>query len=275
MARVPNGKRDHKSDARLPHIWREEDLFAGCGSYASPTAPAIPNAFREREARMVFSRLPRWAASTLVAVALAGASACGGASSEVGSATCRGDCDCSGDTCSCEAGGTCTFGPEQPSTGDAGEVAGQDGGTAPGAVAPPDDVTYHCDARNNCDLTCGTGCTATCAGRSVCEGTCTDNCTSRCAGTSDCTLVTGTNSTVTCSGGSACTLTLDTGSVVTCQGNSSCTIRCPKGGCRAECAGSTSCTVECGGTEACHIECNGARSAQCAAGSTCMGACEK
>jgi hypothetical protein len=33
--------------------------------------------------------------------------------------------------------------------------------------------------------------------------------------------------------------------------------------------------VECGGTEACHIECNGKRSAECAAGTTCTGVCER
>jgi hypothetical protein len=205
----------------------------------------------------------------IVALGLAGTTACG-ASSEVGRATCRGDCDCSGDTCSCKSGGTCTFGPE-PETSE----PGSDAGSTTGGGELPNDVSYDCEARNTCDLTCGTGCNATCAGRSVCEGTCTDNCTSRCAGTSDCTLQTGTNSDVTCSGGSNCTLTLDTGSTVICQGNSSCTIRCPKGGCTAECGGSSSCIVECGGTEACHVECNGTRAQDCAAGTTCSGVCAR
>lgn len=193
-------------------------------------------------------------------------SGCGGDSETAnGSAICTGDCECSGNTCSCKAGGACTFGPV---TGDAGV------GDASSAPVLPNDVTYHCDSQNQCDLTCGTGCTSTCAGSSACVGTCTDNCTSSCTGTSQCTLETGTNSEVTCAGGSDCTVTLDTDSTVTCGGNSACAIDCPKGGCTAECAGSTSCTVECGGTVACHIDCNGIRSQDCAAGSTCAGVCQ-
>lgn len=207
--------------------------------------------------------------AALVSLGLAVASlfvvaGCGG-SDDASNAVCRGDCTCSGSTCTCKTGGTCSFGPV-PITEDAGTDAGS-------STALPNDVTYHCDSKGSCDLTCGSGCTATCAGRSTCAGACTTNCTSTCAGTSECTLETGTNSTVTCTGGSDCTLSLDTGSTVTCDGNSSCTIRCPKGGCTAECGGSSSCNVECGGTTACNLNCNGSRTEQCAPGSTCTGAC--
>jgi hypothetical protein len=80
---------------------------------------------------------------------------------------------------------------------------------------------------------------------------------------------------VTCAGGSTCKLNLDTGSTVICQGDSTCTIDCPKGGCTAECAGSTSCAVSCGGTTACTIACNGMKTQECPAGTTCNGVCPK
>jgi hypothetical protein len=80
---------------------------------------------------------------------------------------------------------------------------------------------------------------------------------------------------VTCGGGSTCTVSLDTGSKLSCQGESTCRIDCPKGGCTADCTGSAGCTVVCGGTTACAIECNGMKMQDCAAGTTCGGACPK
>src|SRR6185436_8010373 len=136
---------------------------------------------------------------------------------------CTGDCDCSGSTCSCAMGGTCVLGGAPSGAMDAG--SGADGSVAPAPGAAPSNVTYHCDSKNNCDLTCGTGCTNTCAGQSECAGTCGSNCTSTCDGTSTCTLVTGVDSQVTCGGGSDCTITLDTGSKLSCQGNSSCVVK--------------------------------------------------
>ena len=46
-----------------------------------------------------------------------------------------------------------------------------DGGTGL-SLTPANDVTYHCDRKGTCDLTCGTGCTNTCDGRSTCAGSC-------------------------------------------------------------------------------------------------------
>ncbi len=181
--------------------------------------------------------------------------------------SCTGDCDCSGTTCSCKSGGTCAFGGAASGT----TADGGDGGD--GGVAPPDNVTFNCQTKNTCDLSCGTGCTSSCAGQSTCEGSCGSNCTSSCTGTSTCTLSTGTNSTVSCGGGSDCNVTLDTGSTIGCTGNSNCNIKCPKGGCTAECQGSSGCTIECGGTVACQIQCNGKQSQACAAGTTCAGTC--
>jgi hypothetical protein len=181
---------------------------------------------------------------------------------------CSGDCECTGSTCSCEKGGTCVLGGA-PTAAD----AGADGAVAPASGVAPSNVTYHCDSQNDCDLTCGTGCTNTCAGQSECAGTCGSNCTSSCTGTSTCTLVTGVDSEVTCGGGSDCAITLDTGSKLSCQGDSTCTIKCPKGGCTADCTGSAACRVECGEGAPCHIECNGQRAEDCAAGMTCNGSC--
>ena len=183
---------------------------------------------------------------------------------------CTGACACSASTCTCTKGGTCTLGGT--SQGKAPD-AGDDGGAIV-AGAPPSDVSYHCDSKNNCDLTCGTGCTNTCDGQSVCAGSCGSNCTSKCGGTSDCTLSTGTNSTVTCDGGSKCNVVLDPGSTLSCQGNSTCTIQCPKGGCTADCTGSTGCTVDCGAGAPCHVQCNGKDVAECAPLAHCDGACQ-
>jgi hypothetical protein len=221
---------------------------------------------------MGYSAILRSSVWKLVVIALATTLGCGGSGRRPQPPTCSGDCSCIETTCTCQAGGTCSFGG--PATGSDGDG---DGGTASsgmtGTTAPPDDVTYHCDTKNECDLTCGTGCTATCDGRSTCAGSCSANCTSSCAGTSQCTLTTGVNSEVTCAGGSTCQLTLDTGSTIKCQGDSTCNINCPKGGCAAECAGSAGCTVVCGGTEACTIECNGTKVQDCPSGSTCNGVC--
>jgi hypothetical protein len=184
--------------------------------------------------------------------------------------TCSGDCSCTEDTCVCEAGGTCSFGMAPSAPGDGTTATG--GSTS---TAPPDDVSYHCDSNNQCDLVCGTGCTNTCDGRSTCTGSCSSNCTSSCAGTSQCTIETGVNSQVTCAGGSNCAVTLDTGSTITCQGESTCTVQCPIGGCRAECAGASSCTVVCGGTSDCTIECSGMMAETCPAGSTCSSTCAR
>src|SRR5688572_12188587 len=77
-------------------------------------------------------------------------------------ASCVGDCVCTGDTCTCEQGGKCTFGP----TG--GGTAGVDGGDVDGGTSgAPDNVTYHCDAKGTCEAACGTGCTTTCEGQST------------------------------------------------------------------------------------------------------------
>jgi hypothetical protein len=180
-------------------------------------------------------------------------------------ASCVGDCECTGDTCTCKQGGNCTFGP----TGG----TGADGGLIDGGAAPPDNVTYHCDAKGTCEAACGTGCTTTCEGQSTCNSTCESNCTATCNGTSECNIDTGTNSTVTCGGGSDCAVELGEGSKLECQGNSTCTIKCPQGGCTAECAGSAGCSIECGAAKACTITCNGQKSEDCAAGTTCAGTC--
>lgn len=205
------------------------------------------------------------AASALAVIAGSFFAACGSSDSAGLTAPCTGDCTCSGNTCSCRTGGTCTLGAPTGAHSDAGP-AGQ-------TSLPPNDVTYHCDSKTSCDLTCGTGCTNTCNGQSVCAGSCGSNCTSTCDGTSQCTLVTGTNSSVTCGGGSDCGVTLDPGSTLSCQGNSACTIKCPKGGCTADCTGSSACTVECGGTVPCHIHCNGGKTADCTPGTNCEGTC--
>jgi hypothetical protein len=188
---------------------------------------------------------------------------------------CVGDCACSGTTCTCQAGGTCSFVPMAPGSGDGGVAANGEAGVSGSgtAAALPNDVTFDCNSKNQCDLTCGSGCTSTCDGRSICVGTCTSNCTSSCAGTSQCTLSAGTNSQATCTGGSTCDITIDTGSTITCQGESTCTINCPQGGCTAECGGAASCTVVCGGTTACKVNCNGTKMADCAPGTTCSGLC--
>jgi hypothetical protein len=209
----------------------------------------------------------RFGIRALFLVVLAAAPACGNTHNGT-KPSCSGDCSCTDVTCTCRTGGMCTFGPADPNAAagatDAGPVTG---------AAPPDDVTYHCDSNNQCDLTCGSGCSNTCDGRSVCAGSCTSNCTSSCAGSSECTLTTGVNSNVTCAGGSACKVTLDPGSTITCAGDSTCMIDCPKGGCTAECGGSAGCSVACGGTAPCQIECNGMKAQDCAAGSTCNAAC--
>ena len=193
---------------------------------------------------------------------------CGSDSPAVLDVTCTGNCACSGNTCSCASMGTCSLGPAVD-----GSSTAADGGAS--TTVPPNDITYHCDSKNQCSLTCGSGCTSTCDGQSVCAGSCGSNCTSTCGGTSDCTLATGINSQVTCEGGSACKVMLDTGSTITCKGDSSCTVDCPKGGCVAECAGAATCTIRCGGTAACSIDCNGMKAQDCAAGSECTGVCAK
>ena len=190
---------------------------------------------------------------------------------KAGLPTCTGACSCTESTCSCQSGGNCTFGPPMESMGGGGIADG----AAPPSTELPNDVTYTCAEKNQCDLTCGSGCTSTCDGRSTCAGTCTSNCTSSCAGTSDCTLTTGTNSEVTCAGGSTCKVSLDTGSTLTCQGESTCNLDCPKGGCTAECAGAANCTVVCGGSTPCRIQCNGMTTQDCAAGTMCRGVCPR
>src|SRR6476619_6942534 len=142
----------------------------------------------------------------LLGFAIGSICACGGIKNEW-LPTCTGACSCTGSTCACQNGGTCTFGPT-PGSSDGGTV----GGAQTPTTEPPNDVTYTCGSKNQCDLSCGSGCTSTCDGRSTCAGTGTSNCTSSCAGTSQCTLTTGTNSQVTCAGGSTCKVSLDTGS---------------------------------------------------------------
>jgi hypothetical protein len=203
---------------------------------------------------------------TMLALSLvAAATGCGGMGTKP---ACVGDCMCTDTECACRAGGTCTFGAAGPA------LEGGDGGLSISMTAPPpDNVSYHCDSQNSCDLTCGTGCTNTCGGRSTCEGSCTSNCTSSCAGTSSCTLETGVNSQVTCEGGSTCEVKIDTGSTITCRGESTCKVECPKGGCTADCGGAAECTVVCGAGAACQITCNGTRVMDCGAGATCRGVC--
>jgi hypothetical protein len=79
---------------------------------------------------------------------------------------------------------------------------------------------------------------------------------------------------VTCGGGSTCALSVDTGTTVSCEGTSNCNIKCPKGGCTAECAGSSTCTLECGSGAACTVSCNGGKTETCAAGTTCTNPCD-
>jgi hypothetical protein len=208
-------------------------------------------------------------ARTLLPFVVAGVFDCGSTSAAVADVTCTGNCSCSGNTCTCASSGTCSLGP--PGTTIDGST--MEGGASTGV--PPNNVTYNCASKNQCTLTCGSGCTSTCDGQSVCVGSCGSNCTSSCAGTSSCTLAAGVNSQVTCAGGSACKVTLDTGSTITCQGDSSCIVDCPKGGCTAECAGAATCTIRCGGTTACSIDCNGMKAQDCAAGSECSGVCPK
>ena len=218
---------------------------------------------------------------TALVVGVAAFTACGGSSAApVGS--CSGDCSCSGTTCTCNTGGTCTF----------GNGVEADGAPAPGPE--PSGVTYNCDSKNTCNASCGTGCTTTCDGQSTCVGSCDANCTSTCGGTSNCTLNAGQNSNVTCEGGSVCEITVDTGSTLTCTGNSTCNEICPKGGCTLDCQGSGTCTVTCGlpsdagtagngadgggttGVTACTIKCGsaGGKSQTCAPGAVCTDTCK-
>src|SRR5262245_32405778 len=86
---------------------------------------------------------------------------CGSKSDDSAAApTCSGDCVCTGNDCTCKTGGNCTFGGAASASSDGGDA---------GATPPPDNATFHCDSKNTCDSTCGTGCTTTCAGQSVCE----------------------------------------------------------------------------------------------------------
>ncbi len=169
---------------------------------------------------------------------------------------CVGDCVCTGSTCECQAGGTCTFG------------GGVDGGADPGGL--PSNVTFDCEQKNTCNVSCGTGCTSHCANDTTCVGTCGSNCTTSCAarstctqtlgegstaqctGTSSCTVTTGAGSEVTCAGGSTCNVTLEPGSTLECQGTSTCTVSCPDGGCTVHCAGDSKCSCQ----PSCTLNCN-------------------
>lgn len=185
---------------------------------------------------------------------------------------CTGDCVCTDQSCTCEQGGTCTFGPE----------GGADGGSA---ESLPSDVSIDCGNQNTCDLTCGTNCEAQCSNKTVCEGSCGAGCETsctaqsscnletgadasvQCVGTSDCSLTTGPNSTIDCGGGSTCTVQLEPSSTLNCTGTSTCDVTCLDGGCTLVCDGTSkctcaieNCTLECGGAagrDAGPIECNG------------------
>src|SRR5262249_38673803 len=81
---------------------------------------------------------------------------CGG--SGRATAVCTGDCTCSGETCACRIGGTCSFGSSPVGPG-AGSGTGGMTAASESPPGPQNDVTYHCDSKSQCDLTCGTGCT--------------------------------------------------------------------------------------------------------------------
>src|SRR5438552_6515285 len=102
--------------------------------------------------------MPKAILGAFVVFALRAFVACGSNdATALTTATCTGACACSGNTCTCTQGGTCTLGGSPSAATDAGPDAS--GVPPPGSL--PSNVTYHCDSKNNCDLTCGTGCTNT------------------------------------------------------------------------------------------------------------------
>src|SRR4051794_26604705 len=97
-------------------------------------------------------------ALSALALGVGGLLGCGSDDVEIASPACTGDCVCTGDACECKAGGKCAFGGSA-----GGSAAGADGGEGGASAAPPpDNVTFNCETKNTCDLTCGTGCTSNC-----------------------------------------------------------------------------------------------------------------
>lgn len=82
-------------------------------------------------------------------VIVSGMWGCSSTSHNVAQGLCQGACSCSGATCTCEPGGTCTLGSALSEVD-----AGMDAGPVDAGVQPPNGITFHCDSKNHCDLTC-------------------------------------------------------------------------------------------------------------------------
>src|SRR6185437_378107 len=104
--------------------------------------------------------------ATTIALAFAASLFVVGCSSATAPLVCAGDCSCTATACTCQQGGTCTFGPVD------------------GGEAPPSNVSISCSSQNTCDLSCGTNCSTTCASKTSCAGSCQSSCDFSCAGQS-------------------------------------------------------------------------------------------